>query len=74
MTQSEEILTALKSGRALTPIDALEDFGCFRLGARIWDLKKDGHNIVKERGESFDGMKKKYFAKYRLIPKEDLFK
>ena len=39
------ILVALKNGERITPISALEKFGCFRLSARIWDLRNDGHPI-----------------------------
>ena len=40
--------TALESGERLTPLDALDRFGCFRLGARIFELRRDGLPIVKE--------------------------
>lgn len=61
MTQSEDILVALKQGRYLTPIDALRDFGCMRLGARIWDLRRTGVPIQKR----LVGVGKKY-AEYYL--------
>ena len=48
MTQSEMILAALESGRRLTPLDALREFGCLRLGARVWDMRRDGHNVQRE--------------------------
>lgn len=55
-TQSQQILAWLKAGNTLTPTQALNMFGCFRLGARIYDLKQEGHRIrteivrVKTRG------------------------
>jgi len=49
MTQSELILAALHRGRHLSPLDALNEFGSLRLGARIWDLKKLGYNIWSEK-------------------------
>jgi len=45
-SQSEQILNYLSNGNSITPLDALNQFGCFRLGARIFDLKQLGHNIV----------------------------
>lgn len=48
ISQTEAILTALQAGRRLTPLDALNDFGCFRLGARVWDLRRAGHNIKSD--------------------------
>lgn len=44
-TQNRQILAHLQSGKRLTGLDALSLFGCFRLGARIYDLKQDGHAI-----------------------------
>ena len=38
-SQSAQIKAALMAGETLTPLDALRRFGCFRLGARIWELR-----------------------------------
>lgn len=48
-THKAQILAHLQSGLSITPLDALEMFGCFRLGARIYDLRKDGVEIAVER-------------------------
>lgn len=45
MSQNEAIKAALLSGRSLTPLDALQDFGCFRLAARVADLRREGMDI-----------------------------
>ncbi len=45
-SQSGRILDALKTGRRLTALDALDEFGCFRLAARIHDLRKAGHEVI----------------------------
>jgi hypothetical protein len=45
MSQNQQIANYLNKGRKLTPIDALNKFGCFRLAARIADLRNDGMNI-----------------------------
>ena len=63
-TQTAQILAHLKTGRSITPLDALHDFQCFRLGARIYDLKQDGYNIVKEMVEVQSG---KRVASYTLV-------
>ena len=47
-SQSISILNDLYAGVKLTPLDALQRYGCFRLGARIYDLKKEGFNIISE--------------------------
>jgi hypothetical protein len=62
-TQSDKILAHLRSGKSITPLEALNLFGCFRLGARIYDLKKAGHNIVTEMVTVGDG---KHVASYTL--------
>ena len=38
--QRKKILDYLQSGKGLTAIEALQKFGCFRLSARIHELKK----------------------------------
>lgn len=62
VSQKTRILTYLKTGKAITPLAALRLFGCFRLGARVWELRQAGHNIVK--GWEEDGHKR--WARYRL--------
>lgn len=61
-TQSQRIIDHLATGRPLTAIDALKRFGCFRLAARIRDLKNDGHRISTHLERCGD----KRFASYRL--------
>ena len=45
MTQSDRILSALERGAAISPLTALERYGCMRLAARIDELRRAGHNI-----------------------------
>lgn len=59
MSQKEQILRHLKLYQQITPIDALNEYGCFRLAARVYDLRKEGHEIKEERHK--DG-----FAVYRM--------
>ena len=63
MSQEQQILSALKKGRRITPLDALSEFNCFRLGGRIYDLKQQGWNIKTDMVQSSSG---KRFARYRL--------
>jgi hypothetical protein len=62
VNQTDQIRTALLAGRELTPLDALEEFGCFRLAARIKDLRQEGLDI-ETVSETRNGKK---FAKYRV--------
>lgn len=63
--QSERILGHLKSGRTLTALQALEMFQCFRLSARILELRNAGHPITREM---ITTPSKKQVAAYRLTP------
>lgn len=65
MSQTDTILKALRRG-PITPLEALERFGCFRLAARVRDLREQGHTIVTETVKS-NG---KSFARYRFVARE----
>lgn len=54
-SQKLKILEYLKEGGELTALKALELFGCFRLGARIWDIKEMGYEIEREMRETATG-------------------
>lgn len=62
-TQSRQILAHLKSGKTITPIEALISYQCFRLGARIYDLRQSGYAIETHMIETDSG---KRIARYRL--------
>lgn len=66
MSQNDQILNYLKAGNSITPVEALEMFGCFRLGARISDLRHQGYDIISQLVER-NG---KRFAKYFLFQEE----
>jgi hypothetical protein len=63
-SQNEMIKEYLEAGHSITPIDALNMFGCFRLGARIADLKKQGMDIRTEIVHDYANGK--HWAKYCL--------
>lgn len=65
MSQTQMILAALKRGRALTPLEALNEFGCFRLAARVDELRQQGHAIAVERAKLPTG---KRVARYYMGP------
>lgn len=67
MTQAERVLRHLKDYGSITPVEALAEYGVMRLGARIWDLKHEGHDIVTEREESRNRYgERTAYARYRL--------
>jgi len=57
-----QILDHLTS-KPITAMDALNDYGCFRLAARINELRMSGHNIKTEI-KNQDG---KRYAMYHLL-------
>lgn len=62
MSQEQQILEHLKAGHSITQLEALQRFGCFRLGARIHGLKQRGYAIDCEKVERGG----KRFARYRM--------
>lgn len=66
MTQSQVILDYMKAGNAITQMDALKIAGCFRLAARIFDLRAQGHRIEMVPVHTDTG---KYIASYVLNKK-----
>lgn len=46
-TQNKQIKAHLLSGKSLTPLEALNLYGCFRLAARIHQLKDQGLDVDK---------------------------
>lgn len=46
-TQCQRILRYMNDYGSITAAEALKEFGCFRLAARIKDLKDDGYVISK---------------------------
>jgi hypothetical protein len=61
-SQRDRILDYLATGRSLSPLVALDRFGCFRLGARVHELRQAGHDI-RAKLVKFGG---KRYASYSL--------
>ena len=62
-SQKENILEYLEIGNKITPLEALYQFGSFRLSAIIFDLRQEGFNIITHN-KTVDG---KTFAEYELV-------
>ena len=45
MSQNADILRHLKTEGSITPLQALHNYGCMRLAARVNDLRDKGHSI-----------------------------
>jgi len=49
MTQEERVLKYLEEFNSINALQALRDCGVFRLSARIYNLRQDGHDIETKR-------------------------
>ena len=68
MTQCERILRHMQDYGSITQAEAITEYGIYRLGARIWDLKAQG---VPIRSETVTG-KNRYgehtsFSRYSIM-------
>ena len=61
MSHNQQIIKHLKK-KSITPMEALQLYGCFRLAARINDLRKAGHKIETILMQDAD----RRYAKYKL--------
>lgn len=71
MSQCNRVLQHLQAYGSITPLEAMQEYGIMRLGARIYDLKKMGYSIdrIIETGKNRYGESTSY-ARYSLIEKE----
>ena len=69
MTQKKVVLQHLKRFGSIEPLTALREYGCYRLGARINDLRNDGYNIITEMISSVSRITGRpvHFANYKLV-------
>ena len=69
-TQCQMVLKYMEDFGAITPLEALNDLGIYRLGARIYDLRQSGHKIesrIITRANRYG--RAICFAEYRLLEK-----
>lgn len=45
LSDKKKVLNHLMAHGDITPMEALSRYGCYRLGARIFDLRKEGYDI-----------------------------
>lgn len=62
-SQCKRILEHLRNGHTITQAEAYDLYRCFRLSARIYDLKERGENIVSEMVVTPSG---KRVAQYKM--------
>lgn len=63
VTQKERILNHLEVWGKINPLAALNEYGCFRLAAVIFELKEAGHHIETVMKSNRGGQ---HYAEYKL--------
>lgn len=64
-SQNKRIAKHLKSGKSISPLRALELFGCFRLASRIFDIQRPPYNLNITSELIHEGSYK--FARYSIV-------
>lgn len=68
MKQCDRILRHMRDYGSITQAQAMQEYGCMRLAARIADLKARGHRIETKTGHGTNRYgEKTSFAVYRLV-------
>ncbi len=69
MTQKKVVLQHLKRFGSIEPLTALREYGIYRLGARVADLRSEGYHIITETKASFSQITGRpvRFANYKLV-------
>ena len=68
MSQEMQIFDYMVKGNGISAADAIELFGCYRLSARIKDLRDSGHEIRTHLEENVTRPGK--HARYWLVEKK----
>lgn len=71
MKQTDRILQYMRAKGSITALDAMKEFGCMRLAARIRDLRSDGYDIRSEMEKSRNMFGEQVsYSRYSLGEKE----
>lgn len=67
MTQTEKILRHIEEFGSITPVEALQEYGCMRLASRMCDIKRAGYPVraVMETSRNRHGDPVRY-ARYSI--------
>ena len=72
MSHAQRILEHLESGRSITSLEAINEYGNTRLSASIHALRKAGHHIVGKDIPVVNRYGKTvYVTEYRLIREDE---
>jgi len=74
MKQEQRVLEYLKTHPGITSLDAFREFGITRLSARIWNLRREGHEIVTQRVTVRNRYGEKITTALYILVNEDVWK
>ena len=66
MSQKDKVLAHLRAGNTITPLEALRLFGSLRLGAIIFNLREEGHDIKTTMVEGVNNRYASYHLQERM--------
>lgn len=67
MTQCEKVLRHLRDFGSITTMDAFIEYGITRLASRVYDLRREGHDIEGKFETSLNRYGEKVtYCRYRL--------
>jgi hypothetical protein len=66
ITQDKRVLDYLKEHKSINPMQSLGELGCYRLSARIKQLRNQGYSIITKRITKEGKFGKVNFAEYHL--------
>lgn len=71
MSDNDMVLRFMREFGYITQKEAVRTLNCYRLSARIHDLRRRGHNIITERVPFHKGDHWSTYARYWLKEEQD---
>lgn len=66
-SQNAKVLNYIRAHGSITSMEAFTELSITRLSARVWDLRRDGHNIISDAEEHVNKAgEKSWYARYHL--------
>ena len=63
MSQCNQIISYMREHKSITAMEAVKEFNCYRLAARISDIRGRGYRVLTKMEKTKDG---KFYARYIL--------
>lgn len=70
MSQTQRVLDYMRKHGSISQQEAINAFSCYRLAAKIFDLRQDGYIIKTEKKPFKNDYTTGYYAVYKLVEGE----